>query len=78
VTIEKQPPGVWFVCCDDCGELVELDTDPDDEFSAAVANTKALGWRICPPESVRFAVSHCGTRKMKMTYWTHLCPDCRS
>lgn len=78
MTIEKQPPGVWFVCCDECGELVELDTDPDDEFPAAVADVKALGWRICKPETVRYAVDGAGVRSAPTTYWTHLCLDCRA
>lgn len=77
MTIEKQPPGVWFACCDQCGDLLELDTDPDDEFPTAVAEIKALGWRICPPETVKFAEGAGFAQKMRTTYWTHLCPDCR-
>ena len=49
MTIEKQPPGLWFAFCDTCGERIELDTDPDDEFTEAVAEVKQRGWRICPP-----------------------------
>lgn len=78
MTIEKQPPGLWFGCCDECGELVELDTDPDDEFPVAVADLKALGWRICPPETVKFAEGRDMRKRVKQTYWRHLCPDCRA
>jgi hypothetical protein len=77
MTIEKQPPGLWFACCDQCGVLVELDTDPDDEFTDAVAEVKELGWRICPPETVKYAEGHDLRRNRRVTYWTHLCPDCR-
>ena len=77
MTIEKQPPGLWFAFCDQCGEKVELDTDPDDEFTDAVADVKALGWRICPPETIKFADGLSIRRVRKTTYWTHLCPDCR-
>ncbi len=77
MTIEKQPPGLWFACCDDCGELVELDTDPDDEFTDAVADVKALGWRICPPQTVKFAEGISMAKRVKRTFWTHLCGDCK-
>lgn len=75
MTIEKQPPGVWYACCDSCGDLVELDTDPDDDFTDAVAEVKEKGWRCNPPDSVKFPVD--GGRKHRVTYWTHDCPDCR-
>lgn len=77
MTIEKQPPGVWFAFCDQCGEKRELDTDPDDEFVDAVAEIKTLGWRVCPPDTVKFPTDGGTTRRHRVTYWTHLCPDCR-
>lgn len=77
MTIEKQPPGLWFAFCDQCGDKAELDTDPDDAFTAALAEIKELGWRICPPEMVKYAEGASIARVNKTTYWTHLCPDCR-
>lgn len=77
MTIEKQPPGLWFAFCDQCGEKAELDTDPDDPFTDAVAEIKELGWRICPPDTVKFQDGPGFRKTMKQTYWTHLCPDCR-
>lgn len=71
MTIQKEEPGLWFAICDNCGERIELDTDPDDPFTEAVAEVKQRGWRCNPPETVRFA------RKMRITYWTHSCGDCR-
>lgn len=78
MTIEKQPPGLWFAFCDGCGERRELDTDPDDEFTDAVAEIKQLGWRIKPPESVKYANGPGFARTHKTTYWQHHCPDCRA
>lgn len=77
MTIEKQPPGLWFAWCDQCGEKKELDTDPDDDFVDAVDEVKSMGWKICPPETAKFATDLSGARKHKVTYWTHLCTDCR-
>jgi hypothetical protein len=77
MTIEKQPPGLWFACCDDCGETVELDADPDDDFREAVAEVKAKGWRVCPPETVKYQEGLSFKKRLRVTYWTHLCPDCR-
>ena len=75
--IEKHDPGVWYAICDQCGEEVELDTDPDDEFTDAVAEVKDMGWKICPPETVKFPSDYSGKKKHRVTYWTHLCRDCR-
>lgn len=78
MTIEKQPPGLWFACCDDCGDLIELDTDPDDDFTDAVAEVKERGWRIFKPETVKHYDGMGMRKSMKVTYWRHQCPDCRS
>jgi hypothetical protein len=78
MTIEKQPPGLWFAFCDSCGEKRELDTDPDDDFTDAVAEIRAAGWAINAPENAKFADGAGFARKVKVTYWTHDCPDCRS
>ena len=67
MTITKRPPGLWFVECDECGDRVELDTDPDDSIVEAVADVKALGWRVNPP--IRGARGG--------STWTHNCGDCR-
>lgn len=77
MTIEKEEPGIWIVCCDKCGERVELDTDPDDEFQFAVDEVKTLGWKICPPETVKFPGEFEWKKTHRVTYWTHLCGDCR-
>lgn len=77
MTIEKLDPGVWYVTCDECGEQKELDTDPDDDFDDAVAEVKEKGWKICPPETVKFSSQFNGDKRHKVTYWTHLCLDCR-
>ena len=75
MTIEKEPPGLWYAYCDKCGERKELDTDPDDDFKEAVSDVKALGWKVCPPETVKYATDLGSSRRV--TYWTHLCTDCR-
>lgn len=77
MTIEKQEPGLWFVFCDTCGDRVELDTDPDDPFEEAVAEVKERGWKIVPPEKVKYYDGPGFGKKHTTTYWTHLCPDCR-
>jgi hypothetical protein len=63
VTIEKEPPGLWFLTCDNCQERVELETDPDDSFSEAVKETRELGWRTM--------------RDSRDTEWLNICPDCQ-
>ena len=78
MTIEKQPPGLWFAFCDVCGEKSELETDPDDDFLDAVAEIKEAGWKANPPELVKYEHGPGFTRKMRVTYWTHECPDCRN
>jgi hypothetical protein len=77
VTIEKEAPGLWFATCDECGERIELDTDPDDPFTEAVAEVKAKGWRICPPETVKYQEGRSFKKGLRVTYWTHTCGDCR-
>jgi len=63
MTIEKQPPGLWFVFCDEagCDTKVELDTDPDDGFLHALKEIKDLGWMI----------------SFEGRDWMHICPDCK-
>jgi hypothetical protein len=61
MTIEKEPPGLWFLTCDQCQERVELETDPDDEFSDAVKETRELGWRTFRGSDA----------------WLNVCPDCQ-
>jgi hypothetical protein len=58
--IEKQPPGLWFLFCDSCGERTELDTDPDDSIIIVAREVKELNYRF------NYAKSG----------WTHTCPDC--
>lgn len=63
MTIQKEPPGLWFLTCDGCQERVELETDPDDEFSDAVKETRELGWRTM--------------RSKADDEWLNVCPDCQ-
>lgn len=77
MTIQKEEPGLWFAICDNCGDRIELDTDPDDPFTEAVAEVKQRGWRCNPPETVSYADGPGFARKMRTTYWTHSCGDCR-
>lgn len=76
MTIEKEPPGLWFVVCDKCGERCELDTDPDDTIREAVADVKELGWRVLPPSNAKFTSGH-NNAKYTVTYYEHHCKDCR-
>lgn len=78
MTLEKQPPGVWFLTCDSCGEQIELDTDPDEPITEAVDELKELGWRANPPEQTRFTEGPGFRKNLSITYWTHDCPDCRN
>lgn len=77
MTIEKLDPGVWYATCDDCGDQVELDTDPDDDFEDAVQEVKDRNWRINRPELMKYPSDYSGTRRRVVRYWTHTCPDCR-
>lgn len=61
MTIEKQPPGLWFVVCDSCGERKELDTDPDDGIAIAARDANILGF-------IAFKQGR---------DWMHKCTDCR-
>lgn len=78
MTIEKETPGVWIVCCDSCGERKELDVDPDAPFQAAVDEVKELGYRIRNIGSVRYhnELDYSKRGNLKVDYWTHTCPDC--
>lgn len=74
MTIQKEDPGLWFAICDICGERIELDTDSDDPFT----ELKQRGWRCNPPETVAYeTVTRLHGHKMRTTYWTHSCGDCR-
>lgn len=79
MTIAKEEPGVWIVCCDTCGERVELDIDPDDSFMDAVEAVKQLDYSIrdesyrLPKEGLEGAF-----RTAKQSHWTHTCVDCQA
>lgn len=78
MVIEKQPPGVWFLCCDTCGERITLDTDPDDEFFVAVKEAREdHGYRI-REESHHFKGHGKFDNAKYGPKWTHTCPDCVS
>ncbi len=47
--------------CDECGETVYLDYDWD-QFKAAVADAKEMGWKI---------------RKNRDGQWENICPECQ-
>lgn len=66
MTIEKEPPGVWFITCDLCQERVELETDPDDRFMQAAYDSRKLGWRLKQVTGYRNRVE-----------WINICPDCQ-
>lgn len=61
MTIQKEPPGLWFLTCDKCQERVELETDPDDDFIEAVKEARELDWRSERVDNE----------------WLNICPDCQ-
>ena len=63
MTIQKEPPGLWFLTCDRCQDRVELETDPDDSFHEAARETRELGWRTL--------------RDKSDSEWLNICPDCQ-
>lgn len=51
MTIQKEPPGMWYAYCDHggCSSRIEIDCDPDDSFSVAVrALREEHEWRVFP------------------------------
>jgi hypothetical protein len=60
MTIEKEPPGVWMLTCDNCQARVALDTDPYDSFYRATRDAMRLGWE---PRRVNDG-------------WTNICTGC--
>jgi hypothetical protein len=66
MTIARNKCGCWSVTCNECGDQVELNTDPDDPIMVAVNEVKGMGWRIARLEES-------GTRNE----WLHYCKDCR-
>lgn len=62
MTIQKEPPGLWFLTCDGCQDRVELETDPDDSFTDAVEEAK---------EECGYSVCKVGDD------WMHICPSCQ-
>lgn len=61
MTIEKREPGLWFVICDSCGEVKELDTDPDDHIGIAASDAREAGFQALKSGDD----------------WIHKCNDCR-
>lgn len=72
MTVTLEDPGLWRATCDQCGEAVWLDTDPDDPEYKALRDARRLGWRIGREERVRFLASGGYTQ----CYTNHRCPDC--
>lgn len=75
MTIEREPPGIWRAVCDSCGDDLLLDTE--GERDEADEELRDRGWAFRPPEAVRFPVDYSGTRKLRVEYHEHDCPDCR-
>lgn len=75
MTIEREPPGVWRAVCDSCGDDLLLDTEGDR--AEADEELRDRGWVARPVDSVRFANGPWGSRKLRVEYHEHDCPDCR-
>lgn len=76
MTVVKEEPGLWVAYCDQCGERVVLDADPDDEKALAIEELEEeRDWRIEKDEKHRFKR---GDRdgNYKQIYEQHFCPDC--
>lgn len=67
MTIQREPPGIWRVVCDTCGDDILLDTEgsrkeADDEVYAR-------GWSFRLVRSLEYG-------KRQPAYHEHNCPDC--
>jgi len=74
VTVEREPPGVWRAVCDSCGDDLLLDTE--GERDEADEELRDRGWAFRPVDVVWFP-GDSATRKLRVEYHEHDCPDCR-
>lgn len=76
MTVVKEEPGLWVAYCDDCGERLVLDADPDDEKALAIEELEEeKGWRIEKDVQHRFTRNDARS-KYNQIYEQHFCPDC--
>lgn len=76
MTLEREEPGVWFATCDECGDRLLCETDGNAERADAQDEIEELGWQTQKPETVKYYDGPGLSRKNRVTYETHLCPDC--
>jgi hypothetical protein len=73
VTIEREADGVFFVCCDTCGDTETLEGPEDSELRDAHSTLRQKGWRVSRPDKVEYGLGP----KYKIEYYTHTCRDCQ-
>lgn len=71
--IENHDNG-WAVCCDHCGDVVELDVDEEQDIETALEAAEELGF-VCKRDNYKFNGGYNG--KYKETYYEHTCKDCQ-